>query len=124
MNVVDSCGWLEYFAGTINAENFAEAIETTEALIVPTITIHEVFKVVLRQRDEGVALEAIALMKQGEVITLDEHLALRAAKIAVTEKMPMADSIVYATALAYDATVWTQDDDFKGKSRVNYFEKR
>lgn len=123
MNLVDSCGWLEYFAGTANGDNFAPALENPESLIVPSITLHEVFKVILRQQNESDALEAVALMRQGKVVPLDERLALKAAKIGVEEKMPMADSIVYATGLVYGAMIWTQDADFRGKPGVWYFGK-
>lgn len=123
MNVVDSSAWLSYFSGDGNADNFSKAIETTEKLLVPSITLTEVFKNVLRQRSEGDALEAIAHMQQGQVISLDENLAVSAAVFGVEFKLPLADSIIYATAQKYDAVVWTQDADFKGLDNVQYFAK-
>jgi predicted nucleic acid-binding protein len=111
MNVVDSSGWLEYFADGPNADFFAAAIENTAELIVPTICIYEVFKRILQQRDEHAALEAIAVMSQGQIVELDSALALSAAKISSEMKLPMADSIVLATARAFDAKLWTQDAD-------------
>jgi predicted nucleic acid-binding protein len=124
MNVVDSCGWLEYFADGPNADFFAPAIEDVDALIVPTISIYEVFKRVLQQRGEGDALQAVAILAQGQIIELDTTLAMEAARISVEEKLPMADSIMLATAQTYDATLWTQDADFRGKQGVEYVEKR
>ena len=124
MNVVDSSAWLSYFAGDKNAETFAKPIENIEKLIVPSITIAEVFKCILRQRDEDVALEAIAHMEQGKIIPLDSELAVNAAQYGVDFKLPLADSIIYATAKKYNATVWTQDADFKSLEGVNYFSKR
>lgn len=123
MNVVDSSGWLEYFADEANADFFAEAIEDTTALIVPTISLYEVFKRVLMQRGEDDALRAIAQMQQGQVIELDSVLAISAAKVSWELKIPMADSIMLATARRYDAVLWTQDADFKGIESVRYREK-
>jgi predicted nucleic acid-binding protein len=124
MNVVDSSGWLEYFADGPNADFFAPAIEDVAALLVPTISIYEVFKRVLQQRGEGEALQAAAMMAQGREIELDTSLALEAAKLSTEEKLPMADSIMLATAQAYEATLWTQDADFEGIARIQYIEKQ
>lgn len=123
MNVVDSSGWLEYFADGSNAVFFANAVENTEELIVPAISLYEVFKRVYQQRGENSALQAIAVMEQGKVIDLDATLALGAAKLSLDLKIPMADSIILATARAYNAVVWTQDADFKGIAGVEYIEK-
>ena len=123
MNVVDSSGWLEYFADGSNAVHFSTAIENTAELIVPVISIFEVFKRVLQQRTEGDALKAIALMQQGHVIELDVPLSLNAAKLSCELKLPMADSIILATARANMAVLWTQDADFSGIQGVRYFPK-
>lgn len=123
MNVVDSCGWLEYFANGNNADFFAPAIEATDQLIVPSICIYEVFRRVLQQRDENDAIQAIAMMRQGEVIDLDSTLALNAAHFGMQYKIPMADSIILATAQSRSATVWTQDNDFDGLPKVRYISK-
>ncbi|MCV6604535.1 MAG: type II toxin-antitoxin system VapC family toxin [Porticoccaceae bacterium] len=123
MNVVDSSAWLSYFAGDGNANQFSKAIENIDGLLVPSITITEVFKNVLRQRNEELALEAIAHMQQGQIINLDENLAVNAAVLGVEYKLPLADSIIYATAQKYEAIVWTQDADFKGLANVQYFPK-
>jgi predicted nucleic acid-binding protein len=120
MNVVDSSAWLEYFANGSNASFFAPAIEQTEELLVPSLVLYEVFKRVLQQRGEGHALQAVAVMQQGAVIDLDAGLALVAARISLERKLPMADSIILATAQVYEATVWTQDADFKGLPGVQY----
>ena len=124
MNLVDSCGWLEYFADGPNAEFFARPIEDINALWVPTICISEVFKTVMRQRGERAALQAITQMQQGRVVELDISIAVNAAKIAADLKLPLADSIVLATAYAHRAAVWTQDSDFKGIAGVKYKAKR
>ena len=123
MKVVDSCGWLEYFADGANADKFAAAIEDTQHLIVPAISIFEVFKRVLQQRGEDAALQTAAIMSQGQVIDLDTSLALTAAKLSAEHKMPMADSIILATARQYNAIVLTQDNDFEGIAGVEYFKK-
>lgn len=123
MNVVDSSAWLSYFAGDKNAEEFAAAIEDIEKLLVPSITLTEVFKCITRQRDENVALEGIAHMEQGRVVTLDSSLAIDAAVFGLKYKLPLADSIIYATSNKFGAVVWTQDAGFKELPNVKYFPK-
>ncbi|MGM0412592.1 MAG: type II toxin-antitoxin system VapC family toxin [Pseudomonadota bacterium] len=120
MNVVDSSGWLEYFADGPNAEVFAPIIESPPELVVPTISLYEVFKRVLQQRGEGPALQAAALMQQGDIVELTEPLSLSAANLGVQHRLPLADSIIYATARAHEATLWTQDADFEGLPGVRY----
>ena len=124
MNLVDSSGWLEYFANGPNAEFFAPAIEDTAKLVVPTICLLEVFKRVLQQRDESDALRAVAQMQQGQVVDLDPSLALSAAKLGHDLKLPLADSVILATARACDAVFWTQDADFAKMKDVKYVAKR
>jgi predicted nucleic acid-binding protein len=123
MNVVDSSGWLEYFANEANADFFAPAIENVAELLVPSISLYEVFKRVLQQRGEEDALQAVAVMGQGQVVDLDMALALSAAKFSAELKLPMADSIILATARAYDAILWTQDSDLRGLEGVQYIKK-
>ena len=120
MNVVDSCAWLEYFADGPNASFFAPAIEDQDRLLVPSITIFEVFKKVLQQRGEKEALEKAAMMAMGRVVDLDSTIALLAAKISVETQMPLADSVILATARAHRATVWTEDEHFKATPGVKY----
>jgi len=124
MNVVDSSGWLEYLAEEPNADFFAPAIENANDLIVPSISIYEVFKRVLQQRDEDTALKAVALMMQGQVVDLDATLALKAAKTSIETMIPLADSIILTTARLFGATLWTQDDHFKGIETVRYIAKK
>ena len=123
MNVVDSSGWLEYFADGSNADFFAKAIENTTELIVPSISLYEVFKRMMQQRGEGAALEAVAVMMQGKVIDLDSTLSLSAAKVSTELQIPMADSIMLATSRMHEATLWTQDTDFEGVEGVKYISK-
>lgn len=120
MNVVDSCGWLEYFSDGENANFFAEPLQKVSQLLVPTLCIFEVFKKVYQQRGESSALSAIALMQQGKVIELTLPIALSAAKLSADLKIPQADSIVLATAKAYQALLWTQDSDFHGIEGIRY----
>jgi len=123
MNLVDSSGWLEYFADGENADFFASSIEDTEHLVVSTINIYEVFKRILIQRDEHSALQAVAIMEQGHVIDLSSEISLSAALISSEYKIPMADSMIYATAKASKATLWTQDIDFEALAGVKYIKK-
>ncbi len=117
LNVVDSSGWLEYLADTDRAAWFTEPIEDTENLIVPVISIYEVCKKVLRERGENEALQVASVMQSGRVVDLDAALAVE----AIRHRMPLADSIIYATALRFRATVWTQDEDFKELPNVRFY---
>ncbi|MBC8403332.1 MAG: type II toxin-antitoxin system VapC family toxin [Candidatus Marinimicrobia bacterium] len=123
MNLVDSSGWLEYFADGKNSDFFSPAIEDTEKLIVSTINIYEVFKRVLQQRAENDALQAVAVMQQAQVVDVTSAIALFAARISCEIKLPMADSLILATAKSMDATLWTQDSDFKEIHSVKYIKK-
>lgn len=123
MNVVDSSAWLEYFADGPNAQHFAAPIEKPDDLLVPAITLYEVFKRVAQQRDDGAALQCVAVMQQGSVVDLDAALAICAAAVGLRHRLPLADSIVYATAQRAKATVWTQDADFEGLPGVRYLPK-
>jgi len=123
-NVVDSSGWLEYFAGSRAAAFFAPAIEDIARLIVPSITILEVFKRVLVTRGEADALIAAAQMQQGKVVDLDQFLAMEAAGLGVELKLPLADSVVLATARRHGATLWTQDTDFENIPGVRFVAKK
>ncbi|MCL2245063.1 MAG: type II toxin-antitoxin system VapC family toxin [Treponema sp.] len=123
MNIIDSSFWLEYFAGTKAGDIVSDIVENTRELIVPVITLYEVFKKLLLERNEDDALLAVGHMKQGKVIDLTEELSLSAARISIKYKLPIADSIIYATNLKYSCTLWTQDQHFSGLNFVNYFEK-
>lgn len=120
MNVVDSSGWIEFFTDGVNVSVFGEAIDDLDQLVVPSITLLEVFEFVLRGKDETSALEAIASMRQGQVIDLDGELALLAGKFGVDHGLPLADSVIYATAQRSGAVVWTQDSDFQDLPDVRY----
>lgn len=124
MNVVDSCAWLEYFADGPNAGEFARPIETTRSLIVPTLSLFEVFTRIAQQRGEDEGLRAVAVMEQGRVIDLDRATALAAARVSIDHRIAMADSIMFATAQRHGAILWTQDADFDGLPGTRYFARR
>lgn len=119
LNVVDSSAWIEYLADTERANLYSKVIENSEQLIVPVITIYEVFKKVLRENGEDLAIQIASLMQSGQVVDLDTSLALEAAQF----KLPLADSLIYATAVRHDARLWTQDEHFDGLPNVKYFPK-
>jgi predicted nucleic acid-binding protein len=123
MIVVDSCGWLEYFADSDRADLFRPAIEGPTTLIIPSICILEVTKTLLRERGRDIALRCVAGMRIGRRVDLDEQIAVDAATVATQLRMPSADSIILATAQRFGATVWTQDADFEGKPGVKFFRK-
>ena len=124
MNIVDSSGWLAYFADEPNAQHFLIPLNDTAALVVSTVTIYEVFKVVLRESSENEALHAVVAMQKGTVVDLTPPLAIAASKLSLEHNVPMADSIILATAKEFDATLWTQDSDFKNIDGVKYFPKK
>ena len=124
MNIIDSSGWLEYFADGPNASFFSRPLQKTTDLVVPTITIYEVFKIVLRQRNESDALQSVALMQQGAVVDLTSSISILAARMSIENHLPMADSIVLATAQVYGAVIWTQDSDFKEIGGVQYIARK
>lgn len=123
MNIIDSSGWLEYFSDGPNAKYYLPPLNDTSSLIVPVITIYEVFKVVLRETDENEALQAVAAMQKGKVVELTANIALIAAKLSLQHNLPMPDSIILATAQKYRCVIWTQDSDFQHLENVNYFSK-
>jgi predicted nucleic acid-binding protein len=124
VNLVDSSAWLEYFGAGPQAGQFAQVIENVESLLVPTIILVEVCRRVLQQRGEDEALQAAALLHQGQVVDFDSGLALSAAQLGIAHKLPLADSIILATAKQFSATIWTMDGGFEGIPYVRYFAKR
>jgi predicted nucleic acid-binding protein len=124
MNIVDSSGWLAYFADEPNAKHFLTPLNDTASLVVPTVTIYEVFKVVLRESSENQALQAAVAMQKGTVVDLAASLAIAASKLSLAHNLPMADSIILATAQEFGATIWTQDSDLKNIGDVKYFPRK
>jgi predicted nucleic acid-binding protein len=123
MNIVDSSGWLEYFSDGPNSKHFSNPLKDSASLVVPVTTIYEVFKVVLRETGENEALLAVAAMQKGRVIDVTTNLAMKASKLSLIHNLPMADSIILATAKAHDCTIWTQEADFKNIPGVKFFPK-
>lgn len=124
MNLIDSSACLEYFAGGPQAGQFGTAIERVARLLVPTIVLIEVTRRVLQQRDEDTALQIAALLHQGRVVPLDSSIALHAVQLGFAHKLPLADSIIYATARQFDATVRTMHPHFADLPGVKYVAKR
>jgi toxin FitB len=124
MNVLDSSGWLEYFADGANGEIFRPIIEAEDELLIPTTCLYEVFKIMLSRVGEDEAVRVAGTMSFGQIIDFDRELALSAAQISKQYKLAMADSIIYATAQAHNATLWTQDEHFKGLPGVQFIEKQ
>lgn len=120
--VVDSSGWIEVFTGGGQAEHFLALIADESSLVVPAITIFEVFKWVLREHGEAQAIQAAAAMQSGLVVDLDSRLALAAAQLSQALQLPMADSIILATARDQRARLHTMDSDFRGIADVEWVE--
>jgi predicted nucleic acid-binding protein len=123
VNVVDSSAWIEYFAGRANAPVFRPVIIDLEQLLVPVITLFEVYKWMVREAGAGKAQRAVNAMRQGQVVELDADLAIAASKLSLEHHLPMADSLIYATGQKFQALVWTQDDDFRNLPGVRYYPK-
>jgi len=124
VNLVDSSGWLEYLADGPNASFYEKPLGVSGELIVPTLCLYEVFKVVLRERGESDAIQAAALMQQSRLAELTGDVALLAARLSLKNKIPMADSIIAATAALFKAVIWTQDEDFKALEGVKFIPKK
>ena len=124
MNVVDSSGWIEYFKEGGRADVFAPAIEDVARLVVPTICIREVSRFLMKESDPARLLEFLDGVRYAVVIDLTQALAVAAAELSIRHRLPLADSIIYATAVAYGAELWTQDADFEGLPGVRYFPRK
>jgi toxin FitB len=124
MNVIDSSGWLEYFINGENASFFTPPIQDIANAVVPTISVFEVLKRTLIEKGRKDALEAVAIMYDAKVVDLDREIALTAAGLPIDLRLPMAESIILATARAHSATLWTQDDHFKDIEGVKYIGKK
>ncbi|MDA0578150.1 MAG: type II toxin-antitoxin system VapC family toxin [Verrucomicrobia bacterium] len=124
MNVVASSGWLAYFADELNAKRFEPALQNSSLLVVPVVILYEVYKVLLRESGEDAALQASAAMQKGTVVAVTPQLAVEAARLSLEHTLPMADSLILATARAASATIWTQDEHFKDIAGVKYFPKK
>lgn len=123
MNLVDSSGWLEYFADGKNANFYSVPINDTDNLIVSVVNIYEVYKKVCNERSEQLAKELTAVMMQSKVIDIDPRISVDAARLSFEKKIPMADSLIYVTARIENAVLWTQDYDLKGLEGVKFIKK-
>jgi len=124
MELVDSSGWLEYLTDGPTAQFFTRPLQQADKLVTPTICLYEVFKRVYLEFGEEQALKAVGCMSAGEIVDLNRQIAIDAAHLSVELKLAMADSIILATARAYEATLWTQDAHFQGIEGVQYIEKK
>ncbi|MDX8379187.1 MAG: type II toxin-antitoxin system VapC family toxin [Gallionella sp.] len=123
MIILDSSCWLEYFLDGKGADQYAQTIENNGEIIIPTIVLHEVFKVVMRATNEDSALAAAGVLQQFSVIPIDENIAMYSARLGQEHGLAMADSMILATAQIHQAALWTQDTDFRNLPNVKYFEK-
>ena len=123
MNIVDTSLWIEYFAGTPLDESILNALYKNDELYVPTICLYEVRRKFLNDNDVAKAVTAIDIMKNGMVISINSEIALLASDISIQYKLPMADSIIYATSVLYNADIYTQDKHFQNLDRVRFFAK-
>ena len=122
--VVDSSGWIEVFTDGPQADRFLALLEQQDRLVVPAITLLEVFKWVLHEHSEAQAIQAVAVMQGGQVVDLDSRLAIAAAQLSHSLRLPMADSIILATARSQQARLYTMDADFQGLTDVEFIQKR
>jgi len=122
-HILDSSAWLECLDDGPNTRHFAPILRKLPDLIIPSIVVTEVRKVALKQRTADAAEAVTASMLSGIIVPLDAKIALSAADFFVQHKLPLADSIIYATVRNQNATLWTQDEHFKGLPHVKYFPK-
>ncbi len=120
MHVVDSSGWIEEVLLRPNHLLFRKLIADLPNLLVPTISIHEVVRIVTRARDRKTAEQVVLKMRRGTVVDLDVNLAQVSARLGMRYNLPMGDSIIYATARAHEATLYTQDADLAKLPGVKY----
>lgn len=120
---LDTSGWIEIAVDGANARRFAKALSSSAPLIVPTISIYEIARYTTREAGEPAATELLTFIRQYQVVEIDADLCITAAGISARHQLAMADSLIYATALTHNATLWTQDDDFKDLPHVKYFPK-
>lgn len=124
MNVVDSCGWLEFFAGGSNKEFFRAPLQDTTRLIVPSMVVFEVCRRTLVLADDATARRVFEFMQQGQIVTLDEENMFQAALNAAKHKLAMADAIIWQTARVHQAKLYTQDVDLRGLPSVQFKAKQ
>lgn len=120
LNVVDSCGWLEYFANGPNADFFAPAIEAEKKLVVPHVVVFEVTRRLAHQRGEQAARQALVFLEKGRLVGLDAGGLCNAALAAQQHRLAMADAMIWQTAVGCGAQIYTQDADFTGLPQVIY----
>lgn len=123
LDILDSSAWIELLDDGPNSRHFSPILRRLPDLIIPSIVVTEVRKVVLKQRTADAAEAVTDSMLSGIIVPLDANIAISAADFFIQYKLPLADSIIYATARNQNATLWTQDDDFKGLPHVKYFPK-
>ncbi|GMU97477.1 MAG: hypothetical protein AMXMBFR51_02160 [Ignavibacteriota bacterium] len=123
MNLLDSSAWMEYFADGKNAKHFEPIIQDLKNLVESVINVSEVYKKISQHRDENSAIQAIAVMQQAEVLEITSQIAIEGSKISIQNKIPMADSLIIASARSVGAKIWTQDYDFKELDNVMFFKK-
>jgi toxin FitB len=111
--VIDSSGWIEFFAGGKKGNQHARYILSKKTLLLPSLVIFEVYKKIKKSIGEHKAIWAVTQMDKAACIPLDQELALYAADLSLQHKLAMADSIVYATARRHKAQLVTSDNDFR-----------
>lgn len=120
---LDSSGWIEIALDGANAKPFVKALTSPAQLIVSAISIYEIAKYTTREAGEAAALEVLSFIRQYPVIEVTADLSQFAANLSLRHQLAMADSLIYASTLAENATLWTQDEDFKNLPHVRYFPK-
>lgn len=122
MTIVDSCGWIEYLADSRLASQYEKYLQKPEKLITPSVVLYEVYKKVKRERGEDSALSIVAQIEKTKLVPLDEEIALLAADLSLTHSLPLADAVVYATALRENVEVVSSDSHFKELGNVVFLE--
>ncbi len=122
MIIMDSYGWIEYFAGGPLSDKYQKYLADPKNIITPVIVVYEVYKKIKRERGEKAALETLTHITRTNIVPLDETLAVKATDISLDFRLPMADAIVYASGVIKNCKIVTSDPHFKGLPKVIFIE--
>ena len=118
MILIDSFGWIEFFIDGPRADQYESYFQNSLEILTPSIVLFEVYKKFKKERNEEEALLVAAQMQKTRVVHLNVEIALSAAELSLKYKLPMADSIVYATAQKEQCPVVTSDPHFENLEGV------
>ena len=123
MKVIDSSGWIEFFSDGLLADIYSKHLENPSRVIVPAITLYEVYKKIRSEKGEALALAASHAMSRCRFAPLTDDIAMASADTSIQYKLAMADAIIYTTAQFFKAELITSDADLRNLPQVTYLKK-